>query len=95
MASAWASFACYFVMMLISYFLGQKYMPIKYDLKKMGVYTLLTLVLYAVSLLISTSSMGLNLVFNTILLIFFILYLIKHDLPLENIPVVNRLFKKI
>ncbi|HRU63966.1 MAG TPA: oligosaccharide flippase family protein [Paludibacteraceae bacterium] len=95
MASAWASFACYFVMMLISYFLGQKYMPIKYDLKKMGVYTLLTLVLYTVSLLISTSSMGLNLVFNTILLIFFVSYLIKHDLPLENIPVVNRLFKKI
>jgi len=95
MASAWASFACYFVMMLISYFLGQKYMPIKYDLKTMGIYSAIALTLYGISLMIKTSSTGLNLVFNTILLIFFVLYLIKHDLPLENIPVVNRLFKKI
>lgn len=95
MASAWASFACYFVMMLISYFLGQKYMPIKYDLKTMGIYSAIALTLYGISLIIKTSSTGLNLVFNTILLIFFVLYLIKHDLPLENIPVVNRLFKKI
>lgn len=70
-------------------------MPIKYDLKTMGIYSAIALTLYGISLIIKTSSTGLNLVFNTILLIFFVLYLIKHDLPLENIPVVNRLFKKI
>ena len=37
--SAWAAFACYFVIMLISYYFGQKYMPIKYDLKTCLLYT--------------------------------------------------------
>ena len=94
MASAWASFACYFVMMLISYFLGQKYMPIKYDLKTIGIYTLVTLALYGISLFITTPYMWLNLLIKTILLLLFVALLIKRDFPLQSIPVINRYLKK-
>lgn len=36
MVSAWATFIAYFSMMVLSYFLGQKYYPIPYNLKKIG-----------------------------------------------------------
>lgn len=34
MGSAWATFACYSSMMVLSYFLGKKYYPVNYNLKK-------------------------------------------------------------
>ena len=46
-ASAASSTVCYFVIMLLSYFIGQKYLVIPYDLKRIGSYTLLTLLLLA------------------------------------------------
>ena len=83
MASAWASFACYSVMMLVSYFFGQKYMPIRYDLKSMGLYLVLTLALFGASFLVQTDSMPVNLAYRTALLAVFIVVLIKRDFPLS------------
>ncbi|OQX97781.1 MAG: hypothetical protein B6I24_07640 [Bacteroidetes bacterium 4572_128] len=37
LGSAYATLICYFLMMICSYFLGQKYFPIKYELKKIFV----------------------------------------------------------
>ncbi|AQX87201.1 polysaccharide biosynthesis protein [Elizabethkingia miricola] len=42
-ASAWATFASYFVMMIISFFLGQYYYPIPYNMKKLLVYLILSI----------------------------------------------------
>ena len=47
-ASCGSSLVCYFVIMLLSYFIGQKKAPIPYDLKSIGTYTLLTFGLLAV-----------------------------------------------
>ncbi len=47
-ASAASSTVCYFVIMLLSYFLGRRYLTIPYDLKCIGAYTLLTICLLAV-----------------------------------------------
>ena len=47
MACAWAGFTGYAVAMLLSYFVGQKKYPIAYDLKSIGGYVLLALVIYA------------------------------------------------
>ena len=44
MASAWATLAAYGIMMLLSYFLGQKHYPIPYNLKKMGFFLGLAIV---------------------------------------------------
>lgn len=93
MASAWAAFACYLIMMLISYFFGQKYMPIPYDLKSIGIYTGLTVLLYGTSLLIDTPWNLLNIVLKTLLFIIFIVVLVKRDFPLQNISFVKRFLK--
>lgn len=47
-ASCGSSFVCFFVIMLLSYFIGQRKAPIPYDLKSIGAYTLMTLALLAV-----------------------------------------------
>ena len=49
-ACAWAAFTCYFAMMIASWFIGQHYYPIRYDLKGIGKYLLLALVLYVIAL---------------------------------------------
>jgi O-antigen/teichoic acid export membrane protein len=45
-ASAWATLICYVSMMLVSYFLGRKHYPIPYNLRKIGIYVLVALVLF-------------------------------------------------
>lgn len=49
-ASAWATLAAYFTMAVISYILGQKHYPIKYNIRAMSVFFLLALALYFISL---------------------------------------------
>ena len=51
MGSAWAALISYFTVMVISYFLGRKYYPINYHLKRMGVYFIFAAVLYGAGLL--------------------------------------------
>ena len=81
LACAWASFTGYFLIMLISYFVGQKEYPIKYDLKTIGLYFGLALILYAISFLVHFEHIAIRLGFNTILLIIYISVLLKRDLP--------------
>lgn len=42
MGSAWVSMLAYFVMMVLSYVLGQKYYPIPYNLKKISAYLIVS-----------------------------------------------------
>jgi len=91
--AAWSAFACYFVIMLVSYYFGQKYMPIKYDLKTIGFYTLVTIILYVISLFIDTPYPIVNIALKTALMIAFLALLVKRDFPLRNIPILNRYIK--
>ena len=93
MGCAWAAFACFFVIMVVSYFFGQKYMPIKYDLKTIGLYTVVSISLYIVSTFINTPYTLLNIALKSILMVMYLVLLIKRDFPLRTIPVVNRFFK--
>ena len=45
MASAASSTVCYLVIMLLSYFVGRKHLEIPYDLRRIGIYTLLVMTL--------------------------------------------------
>ncbi len=47
-ASAASSTVCYLVIMLLSYFIGRKNLEIPYDLRRIGIYTLLVVTLLAV-----------------------------------------------
>ena len=93
MGCAWAAFACFFVIMVVSYFFGQKYMPIKYDLKTIGLYTVVSISLYIVSTFINTPYTLLNIALKSILMVMYLVLLIKRDFPLRTIPVINRFFK--
>ena len=92
MACAWASFASYFVAMLLSYFIGQRRNPIAYDLKAICGYALLFAVLYAVSALLPVENLYLRLFCNTLLLGVYVAYFIRNDLPIKKIPLLNRFF---
>ena len=93
-ASAWASVAGYGAIMLLSYWMGQKKYPIQYDLKSLGLYVLFAAVLYVIGEQVPISNLVLRLAFRTVLLLLFVSYIIKRDLPLSQIPVINRFIKK-
>ena len=93
MGCAWAAFVCYLVIMLVSYFYGQKHMPINYDLKTIGLYTGVTVLFYVISLFIKTPYTILNVALKSVLMMAYLILLVKRDFPLRSIPVINRYFK--
>ena len=95
MACAWGGFAGYGVAMLLSYFVGQKYYPIDYPLKDMLLYTLLAAVLFA-GITWVNAHLGFwpALAVNTVLVLVFLAYIIRKDLPLSEIPVIGKYFRK-
>ena len=94
MACAWAGFAAYGVSMVVSYFVGQKYFPIRYPLRQMAVYVLLAAVLFV---LIQLSTAHLDTIpaclVNTLLLLVFVGFIVKKDMPLKAIPFIGRFFR--
>ena len=94
MACAWAGFFAYAVSMVVSYWVGQKYYPVKYPLKDIAFYTVVVLLLFAG---IAASNKYLPvwaaLTVNTVLLIVFTSIVVKRDFPLSNLPVVGKYFK--
>lgn len=94
MASAWASVAGYAVITLLSYWMGQKKYPIRYDLKRLGTYVVLAAALYVAGEMVPIANTFLRLGFRTLLLLLFAAYVVKRDLPLSQIPVLNRFIKK-
>ena len=93
MACAWAAFICYLTLMVISWAVGQHYYPIRYDMRTISIYFLLALSLYAIAMWIPFENILLRLGFRTILLLIYIIYLLKNDLPLKEIPYLNRYLK--
>lgn len=78
--SAWATLVCYGSMVVISYFLGQKHFPIRYPIKKIFLYLSLSLIFYAVSLLLNSEGFEwINFSLNTVLFLLFlgILYVLE------------------
>lgn len=73
LASAWAQFICYGSIMVISYFLGQKYFKVKYDLKTIFIYFFLAILIYYVSNLIPVKGLVLKSAVNTVLILSFVI----------------------
>ena len=95
-ASCGSSFICYFVIMLLSYFIGQKKAPIPYDLKRIGGYTVLTLGLLAVyyALRMHTSlNMWALMGVGTLLIAVYLIVMTRRDFPLSGLPVVGKYFR--
>ncbi len=94
MACAVAGLAGYGVAMLLSYFVGQKKYPIRYDLKSIGGYVLLAAALYVAAECVPIGNVCLRLAWRTVLLLVFAAYAVRKDLPLHRIPVASRFFRR-
>ena len=94
MACAWAGFFAYAVSMVVSYWSGQKYYPVKYPLKDILFYTVVALLLFfgmtAVNKLMPVWA---ALLVNTVLIFVFMAIIVKRDFPLRNLPIVGKYFK--
>ncbi len=96
MACAWASFFANLSMMVISYFLGQKHYPIPYNLKTARNFVLLTLVLGGFMFLnfIYSPNVVVRIALNTIIVVIYVVVTIKKELPLQDMPVIGKYFRK-
>ena len=96
MACAWGGFAGYGVAMLASYVVGQKYYPISYPLKDIAIYVLSAAFLTAMMYLHEEHFHWgrASVLYNTICIVFFVVLIVKRDLPLSSLPVIGKLLKK-
>lgn len=90
MACAWAGFAGYAVVTLLSYWVGQRKYPIHYDVQGIMRYVFLAAALYIASEYLPFTELWIRLVYRTGLLAIFLLYVVKKDLPVQQIPFLKR-----
>jgi hypothetical protein len=62
-------------------------------LKKLGFYVLIAATLYALATVLTTPCALANYAIRTLLLLLFIGIILKKDVPLKQIPYLNRFFK--
>ena len=96
-ASCGSSLVCYLVIMLLSYFIGQKKAPIPYDLKSISGYTALTIAMLGVYYILRIYVIGntwIMMGIGTVLIGIYLFILTRKDLPLSALPVVGKYFKK-
>lgn len=72
MASAWANFACYLSMMLISFIWGRQIFKIKYNLRKIIAYTALAVGLYFTSRLFAELNLNIRILLNSSLILVYL-----------------------
>ncbi|MGQ0829325.1 MAG: lipopolysaccharide biosynthesis protein [Bacteroidota bacterium] len=77
---AWTTLICYASMMTLSYFIGNKYYPVNYDLKRIFGYLALSVTLYFISILIQTEFTAINLVLNNLMTIGFLVLIWKMEI---------------
>ena len=97
MACAWASVVANGGVMLVSYFLGQHYYPVQYQLKKLMGYTLLTALLYGMMTFGATSFAGsplLQLSINSLLLLLFVGIVLRLEVPRTAISMLRQKLRR-
>ena len=79
MASAWATFASYFTMVIASFWIGQKHYPVNYDIKGMILYIGTAVIMILIQKMMSTGSVLVNTAIATTLMLLFIFIANKRD----------------
>lgn len=77
MGSAYATFACYLTMMIITYLLGRKYYPIPYDLRKFLLYLTTSIVIYFITNAINIENEYTRFFFNNSFIILYVIMAIR------------------
>lgn len=99
-ASAWSTLACYFAMMLMAYFMGQKYFPVPYPVKKIVAYLVVMLFLFFVKVGIDALTAGIShlwlqlsirVIFASGLMLLFLLLVLKAEkTELKSMPFIGK-----
>ncbi|MCM1320177.1 MAG: polysaccharide biosynthesis C-terminal domain-containing protein [Muribaculaceae bacterium] len=87
MGSAWAALIAYGLMMFVSWLAGQHYYPLKYDYKRIGLYTAMAAALYLTGkyALNFPNYMWATYLTRTVLLVVYLLLIVKYEhLPLPG-----------
>jgi O-antigen/teichoic acid export membrane protein len=97
MACAWATFLCYFSMMIISFIWGQKDYRIPYAWKKLCAYIVIVVLLFFVHR--ALTHFFINTLFNfvsaTILLLLYVWFILNVEWKeFQRMPVVGKYFKE-
>ena len=79
MGCAWAAFSCYGIMMVLSYIVGRKQLPIRYPLVRMGFYFAGALALYALGSMVDTGNVWLTMAARAPLLVVYMLAIVKFE----------------
>ncbi len=78
--AAWTTLLCYLCIMLLCYFIGQKYYPVNYPVKRLLLYTAFALLLFGGMKTISENAgLATRLVVNTLLLAAFLITAYRFD----------------
>ena len=85
LGAAIAHLGCYTVMMLVSYFWGQKVFPVPYQVGRIGLYIVFAIGLFLLSTVFNDYSIGLRLTINTLLILSYltVVYLFERKNPLK------------
>ena len=80
--------------MVLSYIVGQKKNPIPYPMKDIAIYVAITGLFFCLMQVANEWHIVAKLAFNTLLILLFVAHIIYHDLPLGNLPVIGKYFRK-
>lgn len=84
MASAWGHFLSYFLMVVISYYVGKRYFPVPYKIRNLFFYFLCGVTLYLLSVAIYPDNVFYRLILNTVLLIVYVLIVVYKERKILN-----------
>lgn len=88
MASAWATLIVYGLQMIASYLLGQKYFPIKYNLRKFSLYLGLALLMFFIVQLLNIEEGWMQFVIHNTFILFYIFVVYVIEKPTKKKPIV-------
>lgn len=80
MGAAWAALGAYFIVMVVSYFLGRRFYPINYPLGTIAYYVVVAAVFYAIGVyVVQTPYEALTLALRALLLIVFVAIIFRRE----------------
>ena len=84
-ASAWMHLICYMTMIVITWRLGRRHYPIPYPLKRIALYVIVALSLFALAYITKMENIALNLLKNTIFFVMFAFFVNRKENLLKQI----------
>lgn len=90
MGCAWAALVAYAVMMVVSYFVGQHYYPLRYPLRRIALYAGFAAVCYFLGSIIPEASVWLTYSVRTLLLLVYLAAVCTF----EDVPIVSPLLRR-